>query len=610
MAGLIPEKVIEKVRSNVNIVDVISQYVSLEKKGKDYIGLCPFHQEKTPSFTVNEDKQFFKCFGCGKGGNVFKFLMYKDNLTFPESVKQVAEFAHIKLSGNFTKPKVSNTMTLMFQDATEFYHHVLLTTNAGRRGLRYARERKMSDEILEHFQIGYAPKQDNLLLTFLRGRNYKDDDLFRSGLFVESKDGRLFDRFRDRLMFPLGNESGYVIGFSGRRISNDKTVAKYINSPETKLFNKSKVLFNFSEAKKAAKQEGHLVLYEGYMDVISAYKAGVKSGIASMGTSLTDQQIYMLKRVTKNIIINYDGDEPGVHAEERATKMFQKAGGFNIGVVVLPDGLDPDEYVKKYGTEKYQDEVKGAFTATDFFLKRLAKKYNLNNDREKIVYLDEAVKVIAKLTNPVEQDLYIDKIAKAQGVSKASLKANLIKQQRRERTANRHKGSNYDNSLPTPELQDLTPPTPTDAPEDEKGDRDPVQTRLLYLFIHSTHAKNYLLKKKFLFPDKDYAKLAELWLKFSESHENPEINSFLDFIPEELQGIIVSAEMADMPDDFTENEIDEQISALHMRKINSKLDELKNQLNDARRKTDTEEIIKITQKILNLKRIQGKKEAF
>ncbi|QYN56645.1 DNA primase [Lactobacillus panisapium] len=598
MAGLIPEETIAKVRDNVNIVNVISQYVSLEKKGKDYVGLCPFHEEKTPSFTVNEGKQFFKCFGCGKGGNVFTFLMEKENLTFPESVQKVAEIAHIDV-GEFTNktPKYSNILIKINEEAADFYHRVLLSTNAGKRGLDYAHRRGLTEEIIDHFRIGYAPKQNNLLLTYLRGHDYQDQDLIASGLFVRAQSGELFDRFRDRLMFTLTNEGDYAVGFSGRRLSSDKTEAKYMNSPETKVFEKSNVLFHFAEAKKAARAEGHLVLYEGYMDVIAAYQAGVKSGIASMGTSLTEQQVYMLKRITKNIIINYDGDDPGVHAEERATKLFEKAGGFNLGVVVLPEKLDPDEYVKKYGVEKYRDEIKGALTPTDFYLKRLAKKYNLSNDREKLLYLDEAVREIAQLSNPVEQDLYLEKIARQQRVSLDSLKVNLVKYRRQFNAAQQHKGNQ---SMVSAE-QDAPP----EIVADTSPANDPVQTRLLYLFIHSEHARDYLLENKFLFPDQNYQKLAELWLNFSETQEKPTVNSFLNFIPSQLQGIIVNAEMTDMPQDFSDRELSEQIRALQMRQLNDQLHDLMNNLQDAKRKMDSDEIITITQKILQLKRIQG-----
>ena len=606
MAGRIPEDFISEVRSNVNIVDVISQYVSLEKKGKDYIGLCPFHQEKTPSFTVNADKQFFKCFGCGKGGNVFKFLMYKDDLTFPESVERVAEFAHIAMPNGYGHNSGTklNPLMQMHQDAVDFYHRVLLTTKAGERGMQYAQKRELDQEILDHFKIGYAPKADNVLITYLRSKGYQDDDLAQSGLFVQARDGQLYDRFRDRLMFPLDNENGRTIGFSGRRISDDKTEAKYMNSPETEIFTKSKVLFHFAEAKKAARGEGHLVLYEGYMDVIAAYKAGVKSGIASMGTSLTDDQIYLLRRITPNIIINYDGDDPGVHAEERAARMFNKDGNFNLGIVVLPEKLDPDEYVKKYGAEKYLEEVKGALTPTDFFLKRLEQKYNLDNDREKIAYLGEAVKEITQVRNPVEQDMYTEKLAKSSGVSIASLKANLAKERRRNNRARNHVRNSQRNSPDYP--IDVPLPGDEDVPTEQSVvEKNPSQTRLLYLFIHSTDAQKYMLEGQFHFPNQDFETLAQDWLKYAETHENPQIDGFLDFIPEQLQGIIVDAEMAQMPKDSTIQEVDALVLALKRRNIYSRLNELQAQLQDAKRKNDAQGIIAITQEIIGLKRILG-----
>ena len=398
MAGRISEDFINEVRGSVNIVDVISQYVSLEKRGKDYVGLCPFHQEKTPSFSVNPDKQFFYCFGCHKGGNVYKFIMEKEEVTFPESVERVAEFANIPMPQEYQEQPVKlNPLMQMHKDAADFYQQVLMTTKIGERGLEYARKRGLDDDLLKHFKIGYAPGKSDLLLTYLRGEGYTEDQLVESGLFVKSQDGRLFDRFRDRLMFPMSDESGHPVAFSGRRISDDPEEPKYLNSPETSIFNKSDLLFHFSEAKKHARKEGHLVLFEGHMDVISAYKAGVKTGIASMGTSLTQQQVYMIRRISKQVVINYDGDDPGQHATERAVGLFKQAGNFDLGIVILPDKLDPDEYVKQYGADSYQAAIRGAISTTDFFLQRLKKKYNLNNEREQVAYLSEAVAEIAAL---------------------------------------------------------------------------------------------------------------------------------------------------------------------------------------------------------------------
>lgn len=602
MAGRIPEQFIDEVRNSVDIVDVISQYVSLEKKGKDYLGLCPFHQEKTPSFTVSEGKQFFKCFGCGKGGNVFKFLMYQDHLTFPESVKKAAELAHLQMPEGYGEAaKPLSPLKKMYRQATEFYQHILLTTKVGERALEYARKRELTDDLLKHFKVGYAPDDDKILLTYLQQKKeYTDNDLRESGLFIESQNGQLFDRFRDRLMFPLGDESGYTVGFSGRRISNDKTIAKYMNSPETKIFNKSKLLFHFAEAKKAARSEKHLILYEGYMDVIAAYKAGIKSGVASMGTSLTTEQVYMLRRITPNILVNYDGDPPGIHAAERATKLFGQVQGFNLGIIVLPENLDPDEYVKKYGKEKYRAEVAGALSSTDFLLERLANQYNLHNDREKLTFITAAVQMIAGLNDPVAADLYLDKLARQTGVTSESLKVTFVRERRKLQRARNHQQA-YQASTLMENIGETAEPKEAQAGTDSET-RNPALDRLLYLFIHSDEARDYLLSRQFLFPDERYAKLAEFWLKYHQTHDEAEVKGFIDFIPEELQGIIINMEMITMPPDYSKRELDDQLRALEKSKIDEQLNDLLNQLKEAQRKQDNSLELEIAQKVIALRR--------
>ncbi|WP_297819049.1 DNA primase [uncultured Lactobacillus sp.] len=601
MAGRIPEEFINEVRNSVNIVDVISQYVSLTKKGKDYTGLCPFHQEKTPSFTVNEAKQFFKCFGCGKGGNVFKFMMYQENLTFPESVKAVADMAHIQMpEGVIGKTEPLSPLKKMYQQATEFYQHILLTTKAGEKALQYAKKRELDNELLDHFKIGYAPDNDGILYTFLKQKGYEEDLLRRSGLFVESQEGKLYDRFRDRLMFPLGDEVGRTIGFSGRRISNNSEIAKYMNSPETEIFTKSKLLFHLSEAKKAARSEGHLILYEGYMDVIAAYKAGIKSGVASMGTSLTDEQVYILRRITPNVIVNYDGDPPGIHAAERACNMFSKVNGFNLGIVVLPENLDPDEYVKKYGPEKYQGQVKAALTPVDFLLNRLALKFNLHNDREKLSFINEAVDLIAPLNDPVAEDLYLEKISKQTSVSVESLKVSVLRARRKLNRAKNHQ--RQINQFEAQVYQDQEAEFQESTHSAQSVNENPALRRLLYLYIHSEQARDYLLERNFLFPDPAYANLAELWLKYLEQTTTPTVQGFIDFVPEQLQGIIVNMEMAEMPEDYSKQELDDQLQALANSKIDEQLHSLLDNLQEAQMRNDQEDLLRITQKIIDLKR--------
>lgn len=595
MAGRIPEATINEVRNAVNIVDVVSQYVSLTKKGKDYVGLCPFHQEKTPSFTVNEQNQFFKCFGCGKGGNVFKFLMYKENLTFPESVRQVAEFANIKIADSGPVAPVS-PLRRMYQDARDFYEHLLVATKLGERGLRYAKQRQLSDDLLAHFHIGYAPDNDQLLLTYLRNKHYEENDLQESGLFVQAQNGQLFDRFRDRLMFPLGDEHGQPVGFSGRRISSDKTIAKYMNSPETKLFNKSKLLFHFAEAKKAARREKHLVLYEGYMDVISAYKAGAQSGVASMGTSLTQEQVYMLRRVTPNIIINYDGDDPGVHAEERAARMFQAAGRFNLGIVVLPEKLDPDEYVKKYGAQKYQGQLKAAQSPTDFFISRYASQYDLDNDREKLDFIDQAVAEIARLADPVAEDVFLNKLAKQTGVSHDALSVKLMQARRRQRRVRANRG------LPAAETHEAAPVAQTEEVAAAPKHNYPIQDRLLYLFMNYEDARDYLLEKHFLFPDEAYAQLAEYWLRYEETHAEPNIKDFADYVPSNLQDIVVGIAMQQWPTTFSDAELNQALTRLAQLSIDKQIGQLQQKLAQAKQRQDGDDQLKIINQILALKK--------
>lgn len=600
MAGRISEDFINEVRGSVNIIDVISQYVSLEKRGKDYVGLCPFHQEKTPSFSVNPDKQFFYCFGCHKGGNVYKFIMEKEEVTFPESVERVAEFANIPMPQEYQEQPVKlNPLMQMHKEAADFYQQVLMTTKIGERGLEYARKRGLDDDLLKHFKIGYAPGKSDLLLTYLRGEGYTDDQLAESGLFVKSQDGRLFDRFRDRLMFPMSDESGHPVAFSGRRISDDPEEPKYLNSPETSIFNKSDLLFHFSEAKKHARKEGHLVLFEGHMDVISAYKAGVKTGIASMGTSLTQQQVYMIRRITKQVVINYDGDDPGQHATERAVGLFKQAGNFDLGIVILPDKLDPDEYVKQYGPDSYQAAIRGAISTTDFFLQRLKKKYNLNNEREQVAYLSEAVAEIAALPNPVEQDLYVGRLAKETGVSLDALKVNLSRARRKQRRVDQHTSSEV-----LPELAPLAP----------AADPQPVtralkaQQSLLYAYVYSDEARDYLTVNGFVFPNPEYERLAKLWLNYIETHENVSLSGFLDFIPEELQSIIVSTDMTGLPGEITLEELEAQVRVLNLCKIDDEIDRHMQAIADARRRNDQTAILLETQAILQLRQLKLQEE--
>ncbi|GEK27798.1 DNA primase [Furfurilactobacillus siliginis] len=431
MATRIPEEIIESVRTSVNIADVVGQYVQLKKSGRNLFGLCPFHEEKTASFSVNEEKQIFHCFSCGRGGNVFKFLMELNDVSFPEAVIQVADDANITIPDTYKQvdqPNVDSDFARLIglhENAAKLYHHVLMNTQVGEAALTYLHDRGLDDETIATFNIGFAPG-DGLLKPLFEERKVDYQLLRSSGLFIESQDGQLRDRFTNRIMFTIRNASGKVIAFSGRILHKDPDSPKYLNSPETKIFHKSDTLFNFDLARKEIRKENAVVLFEGFMDVIAAYSAGVKNGIASMGTSLTTDQIGILQRVAETLYVSYDGDDAGQNATHRALSLIGEHSNMSLGVIQMPEGLDPDEYLRKYDAEHFRAVYEGAKeTPVGFALRYLARGRNLNNQSEQLSYIEEVLKIVAGVPSPVEQDLYLNQLADRFQIDKASLKEQL-----------------------------------------------------------------------------------------------------------------------------------------------------------------------------------------
>ena len=398
MSQLIPQELIDTVRQETNIVEVVENYVQLKKSGKNYLGLCPFHNEKTPSFTVAEDKQIFHCFGCGKGGNVFTFVQEVEGLTFPESVEKLARPLNLSLpETSFSasqKPKNTEHQKLidMHEHAKNFYHHILVNTEAGNMAMDYLEQRGISKEYIEEFGLGYAPDNRSILLKVMEKEF--DVALFdSSGLFVEREDGTFMDRFVDRIMFPIKDSHGKTIGFSGRILPNpdkpvNKTQPKYLNSPETPIFNKREVIYNFHLARPIIRKTNEVYLFEGFMDVMASYMSGVKNAVATMGTSLTEQQIHRLERVCQDITIVYDGDDAGVNATNRAIELLSRNTTLSIQIVTLPNKLDPDDYRMKFGTDALEKELLHQ-KQTIFQFKReyLKSDFNLENESDIVNYL-------------------------------------------------------------------------------------------------------------------------------------------------------------------------------------------------------------------------------
>lgn len=569
----IPNEVIDQVRNSVDIADVIGQDVQLRKQGRNLMGHCPFHQDDTPSFSVNEEKQFFYCFSCHRTGNVFSFLQQLHDMTFPEAVKHVAEMVNIEIpeldnSGQATTSP--NTPFYQLYDlAADLYHHILVNTKAGQPALRYLEERGMSRELIDQFKLGYAPSADDhgVLAQFLGEKQVDYQVVRQSGLLATDHDGHFHDRFVDRVMYPIKNVNGQIIAFSGRLLAakgNDQA-PKYLNSPETPIFNKRQTLFNFDEAKRAVRHEGHLILMEGFMDVISAYGAGVKSGIASMGTSFTPEQISAIQRITNELVVCYDGDDAGQNAIMRALQLLNdQAPTLNLKVVQMPAGLDPDEFVQQRGSEKFQQYIENAEESlTAFQLQYLRRGLNLANQNELLSYLDTAIRVIAQLDQPVAQNLFIKQLADEFDLDQATLAAQLAQvanqiQRSQSKPApvnNRPQGSN------TKATTELVPPvTPTMVNRVQRAEQ-----LLIYWFIYQSEWRGHLLGlADFSFPDEDYQRLFEQLQTFVSQHDEYLTGDMINFLQDQPQLIALLAEIEqlEVQDEINDEMVDDCIHVL------------------------------------------------
>ncbi|WP_075982333.1 DNA primase [Bacillus massilinigeriensis] len=428
MTERIAEEKLNEIRQAVDIVDVIADYVQLKKQGRNYFGLCPFHGENTPSFSVSPDKQIYHCFGCGAGGNVFSFLMELEGLSFQEAAVRLAKKANVELeihpsgvSRGKSIPKDTQMMVDAHDVLRKFYHHLLVNTKDGQHALEYLLNRGFTLESIDKFQIGYALKSWDFIYKFLIKRNFQPEILEKAGLIIKrERDGTYFDRFRDRIMFPIFDQNGNTIAFSGRSLGAEEP--KYLNSPETAIFNKSKILYNYHLARPIIKKLQEVVLFEGFADVIAADKAGVENGVASMGTSLTSEHVSIIRRNVQTVTICYDSDNAGIEAAYRAGNMLSESG-CRVKVALMPDGMDPDEYINKFGGDKYKNEViHSSKTWMAFKLYYLRKGKNLNNEGDRLLYIEEVLKEISRLEMAVERDLYLRQLATEFSLSLEALK--------------------------------------------------------------------------------------------------------------------------------------------------------------------------------------------
>ena len=408
-----PENFINELVERNDIVDVVSSYVRLNKKsGANLFGLCPFHSEKTPSFSVSPDKQIYHCFGCGKGGGVINFVMEIENLSFPEAVEFLAKRAGLPMpeETNDRESRRRERMLALNKAAARFFYQQL-STPAGQTACDYMRKRKLSPATARSFGLGFAPDTWNSLTDAMKSQGFTEKELADAGLVRRGKSGGVYDTFRNRLMFPVIDVRGNVIGFSGRILGDGEP--KYMNSPETLVFNKSRNLFALNLAKKS--KCGYIILSEGNIDVASLHQAGFDSAVASLGTSLTPEQARLISRYTDQVIIAYDNDNAGIKASQRAISILEKLD-LKVNVLRLEGAKDPDEFIKLKGPEAFRKLLEGSENQIDYRLRAVTEKYDLSVDEEKVAFLKEATELVARLPGAVERQVYSMRVASMAGV--------------------------------------------------------------------------------------------------------------------------------------------------------------------------------------------------
>ncbi len=428
MLVLYPQEILEEVRVQNDIVDVISEYLPLKQKGTSYFGLCPFHNEKTPSFSVSSERQFYYCFGCGAAGNVYTFIMQMENDTFPEAVKRLADRVHITLpQPQYTQQAKEQELQRqrlfdLHKKAGRFFYEKLHEP-VGEQARAYLQKRQMNDNIQKKFGIGYAPKGQQELYQYLQKQGFSQQELQKSGLIIERKEEKgYFDRFRNRLMFPILDIQGRVIGFGGRILSQGEP--KYLNSPETLLFNKSKNLYGLNFAKNTRKRE--IILVEGYMDMISLYQAGFRNVAASLGTAFNQEHAKVLKKYADSVILLYDSDDAGTMAAQRAIPILTQ-NGFYVKVLQVPNGKDPDEFIKQSGAKAFSRLLANAQHYITFQIQCLKKQYDLTQPQQKVEFTTKTANILSKLDNDIERNVYTNEISNMTGISQQAIENEIVK---------------------------------------------------------------------------------------------------------------------------------------------------------------------------------------
>lgn len=555
------DEIIEEVRQTNDIVDVISQYVRLKRSGRNYFGLCPFHNEKSPSFSVSPEKQIFHCFGCGVGGNVFTFLTKIEGINFVEAVQQLAERANIQLPTlENTADSAKEALKAKVYKVNEFtanYYHENLYKPESKIAQEYVKKRKLSNETLKSFQIGFSGKFDELYRE-LKKQGFEDREILESGLVNKNDRGQFIDRYRNRLMFPICDVRGRVIAFGGRVLDDSKP--KYINSPENVVYSKGRHLYGLNVAKKYDIKK-RLLIVEGYMDVVSLHQRDIHNVVASLGTALTQQQGYLLRNNTEQIILSYDSDEAGQAAKVRAMDILQNMG-CDIRVLQMEGAKDPDEFVIKYGNARFQNVVDKAISVIEFKIKILRQSLDLESTNDKIKFLNEIAKLISKIDNSIEREVYIEKIAKEYDVSREAIYAEVNKLTYR---------YNKDEKILSKSKSVVRHIEKKETENVSEATKRRENTVLAILLLGDMNIYQ-IIKQNISIDDFKYDIAKQIATKLYEEFENgnSNINSIIDKLTEEQQNYITMLMAEDYGIDDVEKAIDDIIQSYEKEKLNQR----------------------------------------
>lgn len=588
------DEIIDEVRQTNDIVDIISQYVHLKRSGRNFFGLCPFHNEKSPSFSVSPDKQIFHCFGCGAGGNVFTFLMKIEGISFIEAVQTLAERSNIALptiqnNVDTAKEELKAKVYKVNEFAANFYHENLYKPES-KIAQEYIKKRKLTNETLKSFQIGFSGKFDELYRALV-AQGFGEKEMLESGLVNKNERGQYIDRYRNRLMFPICDVRGKVIAFGGRVLNDSKP--KYINSPENIVYSKGRNLFGLNVAKKGDIKK--ILIVEGYMDVISLHQRGITNVVAALGTAMTQAQGWLLRKHSEQIILSFDSDEAGLSAKMRALDILQNMG-CDIRILQMEGAKDPDEYIIKYGNVRFLGLIDKALSVIEFKVKVLKQNLNLENTNDKIKFLNEIAKLIAKIDNNMEREVYIEKIAKEYEISKEAIYAEVNKLS--------YSGNKSEKIL------EKAKPVIKHKIQEENNVSEAIKRRentILSILLMGDLNIFQIIKQNINpedFRDNLNKQIAKkLYEEFEKGNSN--INGILDELSEEEQSHVTMIMADDYEIEDVEKAIDDIMQAYEKEKLNERkfqiLEELETQLDSNKKKELEKELSEVIIKLAKIK---------